>query len=83
MKQLLDDHIKIVHLIGIGGISMSALAKILHKNNYQVSGSDFRRPRDSRTQEARSGDLSQPRDQACPRRDLIIYFSAIKDDNPS
>ena len=36
-KQELPPHI---HFIGIGGIGMSALAMILYKNGYSVSGSD-------------------------------------------
>lgn len=30
----------IIHIIGIGGIGMSAIAKILHNSNYKVQGSD-------------------------------------------
>ena len=36
-KQELPPHI---HFIGIGGIGMSALAMILTKNGYSISGSD-------------------------------------------
>lgn len=32
-----------VHLIGIGGISMSGIAKMLVKNGYKVSGSDIKK----------------------------------------
>ena len=32
---------KHIHLIGIGGISMSSLAKLLHRLGYPVSGSDL------------------------------------------
>ena len=37
--ELLPPHI---HFIGIGGIGMSALAMILAKNGYSVSGSDIK-----------------------------------------
>lgn len=40
--QFLKD-IKKVYFIGIGGVSMSALAKFLSVNGYEVSGSDARR----------------------------------------
>jgi len=33
--------VKHVHFIGIGGVSNSAIAEILHHNGYQVSGSDI------------------------------------------
>ena len=36
------DSNKKVHFIGIGGISMSALAEILLKYGYKVSGSDMK-----------------------------------------
>ena len=29
-----------IHFIGIGGVSMSSLAQIMHDNGYQVTGSD-------------------------------------------
>ncbi|HHT20306.1 MAG TPA: UDP-N-acetylmuramate--L-alanine ligase [Tissierellia bacterium] len=83
MKQLLDDHIKIVHLIGIGGISMSALAKILHKNNYQVSGSDFQDGHELRELKKLGLEIFPSHEtNQVHGRDLIIYSSAIKDDNP-
>ena len=31
---------KIIHFSGIGGVSMSGLATILHKNGYTIQGSD-------------------------------------------
>ena len=31
-----------VHFIGIGGISMSALAELLHDRGFRVSGSDLK-----------------------------------------
>ncbi|MDM8335688.1 UDP-N-acetylmuramate--L-alanine ligase [Wolbachia pipientis] len=33
---------EIIHIIGIGGIGMSAIAEILHNFNYEVQGSDMR-----------------------------------------
>ena len=32
-----------IHLIGIGGVSMSGIAKILFKRGYKVSGSDLKK----------------------------------------
>jgi UDP-N-acetylmuramate--alanine ligase len=34
------DSTRVVHIIGIGGIGMSAIAEILHNLNYKVQGSD-------------------------------------------
>ncbi len=72
-----------VHFIGIGGISMSAIAKVLIHGNVKVSGSDSA---DSKlTEELRSlgaeiflghcaGNIKNP--------DLVVYTAAVKDDNP-
>jgi len=35
------DSQKPIHIIGIGGIGMSGLAKLLHQNNIKVQGSDI------------------------------------------
>ena len=34
---------KRVHFIGIGGISMSGLAELLHNKGFEVSGSDSKK----------------------------------------
>jgi len=71
------------HLVGIGGIGMSGIAKLLLQRGMKVSGSDLKEGRV--TQELRRlgaavflGHLSDNVDGA----DLVIYSSAIKDDNP-
>ncbi len=78
-----ETRIKHIHLIGIGGISMSAIAEILLKHGYQVSGSDIR---DSNILEKlrkhgarifighRKDNIQGP--------DLIVYSAAIGEDNP-
>jgi len=40
MKDINLKEIKNIHMIGIGGIGMSAIAKILQQIGYSVSGSD-------------------------------------------
>ena len=32
---------KHIHFIGIGGIGMSAIAQVLHKKGFKISGSDL------------------------------------------
>ncbi|MBQ4875556.1 MAG: UDP-N-acetylmuramate--L-alanine ligase [Rickettsiaceae bacterium H1] len=39
-RLLLNKHI-VIHIVGIGGIGMSAIAKLLHNIGYVVQGSDF------------------------------------------
>ena len=74
---------KRVHIIGIGGVSMSAIAETLHSWGHIVTGSD-----------AKASDLTDrlvshgikvtignsPEDAA--QADLIVYSAAIKEDDP-
>lgn len=73
-----------VHFIGIGGISMSGLAEILHKEGFPVSGSDARRSK--LTQQLESEGIrifySQKSSNLSPDIDLIVYTAAIREDNP-
>lgn len=73
-----------VHFIGIGGISMSGLAKLLVSRNFTVSGSDSKESDLTKelekcgckiyyTQEA--GNISDD-------IDLVVYTAAISEDNP-
>jgi len=74
---------KAVFFIGIGGISMSALAHILKNDGYKVLGSDFK---DSDTAKelvasgipVKIGHRAENVDGA----GLVVYTAAIKDDNP-
>ncbi|MCM1252796.1 MAG: UDP-N-acetylmuramate--L-alanine ligase, partial [Clostridium sp.] len=73
-----------VFFIGIGGISMSGLAEILLSKGFTVSGSD--RQQSSLT-EALTGKgahvyYGQKKENLAYRPDLIVYTSAIKNDNP-
>lgn len=76
---------KIVHFIGIGGIGMSGIAKILLKQGYLVSGSDIEVS--SATQELSSlgakiyigHDEKNLEDRDI---DLVVYSSAISSKNP-
>lgn len=84
MKKKIDmERVKNVHLLGIGGCGMSAIAKILHQLGYKVSGSDAKesantiRLRDLGVQVHIEHDASHVR-----QADVTIYSSAIKPDNP-
>lgn len=79
----LNEH-KNIHFIGIGGISMSALAEILNYEGYVVTGSDFQEG--DMTKHLRSvgidvaiGHSSENIKKDC---DLIVYNAAIAEDNP-
>jgi len=72
-----------VHLVGIGGIGLSAIARILHEQGYRVSGSDAQRT-------ALSEGLAEQgivvhyghRAQNVAGADLVVVSSAVPHDNP-
>ncbi|MEG2570806.1 MAG: Mur ligase domain-containing protein, partial [Clostridia bacterium] len=77
------DNSRIIHLVGIGGVSMSALAEVLNFKGFAVRGSDMNDGEHTRRLEklgirVHIGHEAQNVDGA----DLIIRTSAIHDDNP-
>ncbi len=71
------------HFIGIGGIGMSGLAKLLLSLGYRVTGSDLRRSDITRQLEAQGAQIfygHHPENVA--QAEVVIYSSAIKPDNP-
>jgi UDP-N-acetylmuramate--alanine ligase len=72
-----------VHFIGIGGISMSALAVILKNDGYSVRGSDFKLS--SMTEELESKGISVAIGHNAENISgvgLVVYTAAISSDNP-
>lgn len=79
----LSQNIKTVHFIGIGGISMSGLAHILLSRGYKVQGSDIQYSTIIQKLEKNGAVVNIPHNAAnIHGADLIIYTSAVKDDNP-
>lgn len=75
--------IRTFHMIGIGGISMSALAKFLLVSGYRVQGSDLMQNR----QTAELKELGAlvyvgHRAQQVQGADVVVCSSAIAEDNP-
>lgn len=77
------ENYKHIHLIGIGGVSMSAIAETLYSWGYTVTGSDSNQSNFT-DKLSQSGikvtighDLTNSRNA-----DLIIYSAAIKDNDP-
>lgn len=77
------DREKGVFFIGIGGISMSALAHILKNDGYTVFGSDFKES-DTLSELIASGIPVSigHRAENVENAGLVVYTAAIKDDNP-
>lgn len=72
-----------VHFIGIGGISMSALAELLLTAGFTVSGSDSQESDLTRELAARGARIfyGQSADNIIPGIALAVYTAAIHEDN--
>lgn len=75
---------KKIYMIGIGGISMSGIAKILKDFGYQVSGSDGSSSyqTDSLEAEGFNVNIGHNPDNITDDIELIVYTAAIHMDNP-
>lgn len=75
---------KNIHFIGIGGISMSAVAEILRSRGYNVTGSDFQVT--EMTEHLKSVGINVFKGHGAgnisSETDLIVYNAAIGEDNP-
>jgi UDP-N-acetylmuramate--alanine ligase len=71
-----------VHLIGIGGSGMSAIARVLLESGFRVSGSDRQRsPLTEQLREAGAQVFIGHRPENVAGADLVVRSSAIPDDN--
>ena len=73
-----------VYFIGIGGISMSGLAEILLEEGFQVSGSDIKPSPLTESLEKNNARVfyGQKASNLPENIDVIVYTSAIHEDNP-
>lgn len=80
LKDLKD---KKFHFIGIGGISMSALALILKSNKIYVQGSDLAVNAETKKLEKKGVKVFHEHDAKNLKDvDIVVYTSAIREDNP-
>lgn len=71
------------HLIGIGGIGMSGIAQLLLRSGIKVSGSDLKESRITKELKILGAEIFIGHNAANLKNvNLIIYSSAIKEDNP-
>ncbi|MEG0221919.1 MAG: UDP-N-acetylmuramate--L-alanine ligase [Clostridia bacterium] len=76
-------NIKTIHMIGIGGISMSAIALMLKNDGFTITGSDQSRGDMIDTLEKAGITIFIGSDaEAVSNADLIIYTAAIKQHDP-
>lgn len=72
-----------VHFIGIGGISMSGIAKVLLNNGIKVSGSDISESDSVKELRECGAEVYIGHNASnITSQDLVVYTSAVKDDNP-
>ena len=73
-----------VFFIGIGGISMSGMAELLHKNGFQVMGSDCKESNTTNHLKSLGITVFHGHDAQNITKDidLVVYTAAVKSDNP-
>ncbi|MGJ3237612.1 MAG: UDP-N-acetylmuramate--L-alanine ligase [Anaerolineae bacterium] len=72
-----------IHLIGIAGAGLSAIARVLILRGYYVSGSDLRADANTAQLQALGATVHQGHDERFVQgADLVIRSSAVKDDHP-
>ncbi|WCR57624.1 MAG: UDP-N-acetylmuramate--L-alanine ligase [Wolbachia endosymbiont of Ctenocephalides felis wCfeJ] len=73
---------EIIHIIGIGGIGMSAIAEILHNSNYKVQGSDTQSNDNvDRLQKLGIRVYISHNANNIKQAQIVVHSSAIKSDN--
>ncbi|MFH1387253.1 MAG: UDP-N-acetylmuramate--L-alanine ligase [bacterium] len=83
MKKLDIDRPKNIHLIGVGGCGMSAIAKILKEMGHKVSGSDVKEgPNTMRLKELGVKICIGHEASLVREADIVVYSSAVTKDNP-
>ena len=75
--------VRSIHFIGIGGIGMSGLARVLLQMGYLISGSDKRKNNLTKKLQAKGATIYQGHDSSHLKGvDLVIFSSIIPADNP-
>ncbi|MCX6736907.1 MAG: UDP-N-acetylmuramate--L-alanine ligase [Candidatus Parcubacteria bacterium] len=76
--------VKKVYLIGIGGMGMASLALLAKEKNWQISGSDLKESENTKQLQKKGIKVHighDPKNIIDFKPDLVVYSSAIKDDN--
>jgi len=80
--QELNNEIKKVHFIGIGGIGISAIARFLHEKGHKISGSDIKASKTTLELQNEGIEVITPHcKEAIKDQDFVVYSAAIKEDN--
>jgi UDP-N-acetylmuramate--alanine ligase len=74
--------LKKIHFIGIGGIGISALARFLKQQGYEITGSDIKASKITKELEEEGVKVTIPHDEnAITDQDFVVYSAAIKESN--
>lgn len=73
-----------IHFIGIGGISMSGFAELLHTMGFTITGSDRTASKITKHLETLGIEViyEQAAKNITPNIDFVVYTAAISEDNP-
>jgi len=83
MKTIGLPKFKHAHMIGVGGVGMSALAVVLAQMGYHVSGSDLKIAPVRDRLSSLGIDLFEGHDERnVGNADLVVFSAAVRDDNP-
>jgi len=83
MEKILPVGIRKIHFVGIGGIGMSGLARLLKERGYTVTGSDVKHSDIINKLRERGVKINIPHNSSPVKdADLLCFSSAISKDNP-
>ena len=72
-----------IHFIGIGGIGLSGIARLLQSYGNEISGSDIKETTLTQTLQSEGMKITIPHDEsAINNQDLVIYTAVTKPNNP-
>jgi len=72
-----------IHFIGIGGIGLSGIARLLKSYGHEISGSDIAKTTLTKKLENEGIKVTIPHSSdAIDNQDLVIYTAVVKEDNP-
>jgi len=78
------DHVKKIHFIGIGGVGVSAIARMARLKGIKVTGSDLSMNKMAERIKTIHGKIfiGQKRENITKNIDLVVYSPAITENNP-
>lgn len=84
MYEIDFEHPGKIHFIGIGGISMSGFAELLHSMGFTITGSDWHESKITRHLESLGIQVvyGQSEENITKDIDLVVYTAAVKKTNP-